>query len=42
LPDISGRKVICLKPGPNDASALASGVYFVRAAQAVRKVMIAE
>jgi YVTN family beta-propeller protein len=30
LLDISGRKVQDLKPGPNDVSRLASGVYFVR------------
>jgi YVTN family beta-propeller protein len=30
LLDISGRKVLDLKPGPNDVSALAPGVYFVR------------
>jgi hypothetical protein len=29
LLDISGRKVLDLKPGPNDASRLAVGVYFV-------------
>ena len=32
LLDISGRKVLDLKPGPNDVSGLAPGVYFVRAA----------
>jgi DNA-binding beta-propeller fold protein YncE len=46
LLDISGRKVMDLKPGPNDVRALAPGVYFVRTAQAqaqaqaVRKVLI--
>jgi hypothetical protein len=30
LLDISGRKVLDLKPGPNDVRALAPGVYFVR------------
>jgi hypothetical protein len=40
-----GRKVLDLKPGPNDVSRLGPGVYFVREAQAqaqaVRKVVIA-
>ncbi len=46
LLDISGRKVLDLKPGPNDVRALSPGVYFVREAQtqaraqAVRKVVI--
>jgi len=31
LLDISGRKVINLRPGVNDVSSIASGVYFVRA-----------
>jgi hypothetical protein len=41
LLDISGRKVMDLKPGANDVRALAPGVYFVREAQAqaVRKVV---
>jgi YVTN family beta-propeller protein len=30
--DISGRKAMSLKPGPNDVSQLAPGVYFVRRA----------
>ena len=44
LLDISGRKVLDLKPGPNDVRSLAPGVYFVREAQAqaVRKVVIAK
>jgi hypothetical protein len=29
LQDISGRKVLALRPGPNDVSALAPGVYFL-------------
>lgn len=49
LLDISGRKVMDLKPGANDVRALAPGVYFVREEpqasslkpQAVRKVVIA-
>ena len=28
--DISGRKVLDLRPGPNDVRALVPGVYFVR------------
>jgi len=48
LLDISGRKVLDLKPDANDILALASGVYFVREAQAqaqaqaqaVRKLVI--
>ncbi len=50
LLDISGRKVMVLRPGANDVSALAPGVYFIREAQlqatsrkpqATRKVVIA-
>ena len=45
LLDMTGRKVLDLKPGPNDVGGLAPGVYFVREtraqAQAVRKVVIA-
>jgi hypothetical protein len=42
LLDASGRRVMKLKPGENDVSGLAPGVYFVREAQAqaVRKVVI--
>ena len=42
LLDISGRKVMALRSGPNDVRALAPGVYFVRKAQAqaVRKVVL--
>jgi hypothetical protein len=44
LLDVSGRKVLDLLPGTNDVRTLASGVYFIRAAQAqaeaVRKVVI--
>jgi hypothetical protein len=48
LVDISGRKVLDLRPGANDVRALAPGVYFVRdaaaqaqaQAQAVRKVLV--
>ncbi len=43
LLDISGRKVMDLKPGPNDVSRLSPGVYFVRKTQtqAMRKVIVA-
>jgi YVTN family beta-propeller protein len=41
LLDISGRKVLDLKPGVNDVRALAPGVYFVRSEpSAVTKVVI--
>jgi len=46
LLDVSGRKVLDLKPGANDVRALAPGVYFVREAQAqaqaqvVRKIVV--
>jgi hypothetical protein len=42
LLDISGRKVLDLKPGANDVSHLSPGVYFVRDAQvrATRKVIL--
>ena len=44
LLDVSGRKVMDLKPGANDVRALAPGVYFVREAhaqaQAIQKVVI--
>jgi hypothetical protein len=36
LLDISGRKVLDLKPGPNDVSSLAPGVYFVSRVSLVR------
>jgi len=50
LLDAAGRKVLKLKPGPNDVSRLAPGVYFVRAEpsavsrgpSAVRKVVLAK
>jgi len=38
LLDISGRKVLALRPGPNDVRHLAPGVYFVRGAAEVRTV----
>jgi hypothetical protein len=44
LHDISGRRVMDLRPGANDVRGLAPGVYFVREAQAqaqaVRKVVV--
>jgi hypothetical protein len=48
LMDVSGRRVMNLRPGANDVRALAPGVYFVREvhaqaqAQAVRKVIITD
>lgn len=42
LLDAAGRKVLDLKPGANDVSRLAPGVYFIREAkaQAIRKVVV--
>jgi len=40
LLDISGRKVMDLKPGPNDVSGLAPGVYFVRSRPAIHRVVV--
>jgi hypothetical protein len=37
LLDASGRKVLDLTPGPNDASRLAPGAYFVRPASGVMR-----
>jgi YVTN family beta-propeller protein len=37
LLDITGRKVLDLKPGANDVRALAAGVYFVREASGVKR-----
>jgi YVTN family beta-propeller protein len=39
LLDATGRKVLALRPGANDVSALSSGVYFVRTA-GNRKVLV--
>jgi hypothetical protein len=45
--DMTGRRVMSLRPGANDVSALSPGVYFVREAQAqaqaqaMRKVVVA-
>jgi hypothetical protein len=42
LLDISGRKMLDLRPGPNDVGRLAPGVYFVRLhLRAIQKVIIA-
>ena len=40
LLDATGRRVLTLKPGPNDVSRLSPGVYFVRERSAARKVVI--
>jgi YVTN family beta-propeller protein len=40
LMDISGRKVMELHPGANDVHGLAPGVYFVRQASSVTKVVV--
>lgn len=41
LLDASGRRVLGLKPGPNDVSRLTAGVYFVRSAPgAMRRVVV--
>jgi photosystem II stability/assembly factor-like uncharacterized protein len=40
LLDAAGRRVMSLRPGPNDVSRLAPGVYFVRAAGQCRRVVI--
>lgn len=40
LLDISGRKVLNLKPGANDVRHLRPGVYFVAAGSSVRRVLI--
>jgi hypothetical protein len=37
LVDVSGRKVLDLRPGPNDVSALSPGIYFVRPASSVMR-----
>ncbi|MFO7675677.1 MAG: T9SS type A sorting domain-containing protein [bacterium] len=41
LLDASGRKVMALAPGANDVSRLAPGVYFVRDASVVHRVLVA-
>jgi hypothetical protein len=48
LLDVAGRRVLDLKPGPNDVSRLPSGMYFIsewtrtsaRNAHIVRKVVL--
>jgi hypothetical protein len=40
LLDASGRKVLAVHPGLNDVSRLAPGIYFVREAQAIRKIIV--
>jgi hypothetical protein len=40
LLDISGRRVTVLHSGSNDVSHLAPGVYFVRSARVVHKVVL--
>jgi hypothetical protein len=40
LRDASGRTVMALKPGANDVSRLAPGVYFVRGQSAVRRIVV--
>jgi hypothetical protein len=45
LLDISGRKILNLKPGANDVSCLSPGVYFVREtaqSQVLRKVVVTQ
>jgi hypothetical protein len=41
LLDISGRKVLNLRPGPNDVSGLAPGVYFAHGG-VTRRVLVAK
>jgi hypothetical protein len=40
LLDVSGRKVKSLNPGPNDVRQLAPGIYFVREASDVTKIVV--
>ena len=40
LLDASGRKVLGLRPGPNDVSSLAPGVYFVRTGTRIVRVSL--
>jgi hypothetical protein len=42
LLDLSGHKVMGLTPGANDVSSIAPGVYFVRTASGVYKVVLAK
>jgi hypothetical protein len=41
LLDISGRKVLDLRPGANDVGQVAPGVYFVHRQSAAARVVIA-
>jgi hypothetical protein len=38
--DFSGRKVLSLHPGANDVRSLAPGVYFLRSASGVAKLVV--
>ncbi len=40
LLDATGRRVLSLRPGPNDVSGLAPGVYFVRSGPDVSRIVI--
>jgi hypothetical protein len=40
LVDILGRRALALRPGPNDVSRLAPGVYFVRTPGSTRPVLV--
>ena len=40
LLDVAGRKAMSLRPGPNDVRHLSPGVYFVRPASSVHKVIV--
>jgi hypothetical protein len=42
LLDVSGRRVLDLKPGANDVSCLAPGVYFVRSADGGRRSSVSK
>ena len=43
LVDAAGRRLLDLRPGPNDVSRLAPGIYFVRSGSpVVRKVVVAK
>jgi hypothetical protein len=42
LLDASGRRVLALRPGPNDVSALPPGIYFVRRQDATTRVLVAK
>jgi YVTN family beta-propeller protein len=42
LLDASGRRVLALRPGPNDVSRVAPGIYFVRRQDATTRVLVAK